>query len=185
MSTLTEIKKGQVIKYNNAPHLIVAAQFLRMQQRKPVVRTKMKNVKTGQTVEYSFKQGEKIEYADIGRQKATYLYREGENLWFMDSENYDQVAVNKNIVGEAAKFLKESQAVDLTIFEESIIGVELPPKVVLKVASAPEGVKGDTATNAFKPATLETGVVINVPLFINEGDSIRVNTESGEYVERA
>ncbi len=185
MSTLTEIKKGLVIKYNNAPHLIVDAQFLRMQQRKPVVRTKMKNVKTGQTVEYSFKQGEKVEFADIGRKKATYLYSEGDNLWFMDSESYDQVAVNKDVLGEGAKFLKESQEVDLIIFEENIIGVELPPKVVLKVIAAPLGVKGDTATNASKPVTLETNATMNVPLFINEGDLIRVNTETGAYVERA
>lgn len=183
MSTLTDIKKGIVLKFNNEPYLVQEAKFLRMQQRKPVMQTKMKNIKTGTVVEYSFKQGENVELADMSRKKANFLYKEKDKYVFMDTD-YEQIYLSKDLIGEAVKLLKETQEVDLILYEDSIIGIKLPPKVDLKVMQAPPGVKGDTATGGKKPATIETGVIINVPLFINEGEVIRVNTESGEYVER-
>jgi len=183
MSTLTDIKKGIVLKFNNEPYLVQEAKFLRMQQRKPVMQTKMKNIKTGTVVEYSFKQGENVELADMSRKKANFLYKEKDKYVFMDTD-YEQIYLSKDLIGEAVKLLKETQEVDLILYEDSIISIKLPPKVDLKVMQAPPGVKGDTATGGKKPATIETGVIINVPLFINEGEVIRVNTESGEYVER-
>jgi elongation factor P len=184
MSSLTEIKKGSVIKYNNDPYVVVEARFSRMQQRKPVMQTKMRNLKTAQVMEYSFKQGEKIEFADVSRKKVAYLYKDKDQLYFMDQSSYEQFGVNANLIGDAVKFLKDSQEVDLIFFEDNLIGVELPPKVNLKVTQAPPGVKGDTATGAFKQITLETSAIISAPLFISEGEIVRVNTETGEYVER-
>lgn len=183
MSTLTDIKKGVILKFNGEPCLVQEANFLRMQQRKPVMQTKMKNIKTGQVVEYSFKQGESAELADMSRKKASFLYKEKDSYVFMDAD-YEQISLAEDLIGDSVKFLKETQEVDLILYEDSIIGVKLPPKVELKVVQAPPGVKGDTATGGKKPVTLETGAVINVPLFINEAEVIRVNTETGEYVER-
>lgn len=184
MSNLTEIKKGTIIKFNKEPFLVQEAKFLRMQQRKPVMQTKMKNIKTGQIVEYSFKQGESVEEADMSRKKANFLYKEKDKYYFMDTAEYEQICLGEDLVGEVKKFLKETQEVDLVLYEDSIIGVKLPPKVDLKVTQTPPGVKGDTATGGKKAAVLETGAVVNVPLFINEGEIIRVNTDTGEYVER-
>lgn len=184
MSSLTDIKKGLIIKYNGDPYVVMDAKFLRMQQRKPVMQTKLKNIKTGQVVEYSFKQGESAEEADVTRRKADFLYKEKENYCFMEQENYEQYYLSAEMVGEGAKFLKDGQSVNLVFYEDAVIGVELPPKVVLKVVSAPPGVKGNTATGGYKAVTLETGTVINAPLFLEEGSLVRVNTETGEYVER-
>jgi elongation factor P len=184
MSSLTDIKKGLIIKYNGDPFVVMDAKFLRMQQRKPVMQTKLKNIKTGQVVEYSFKQGENAEEADVARRKASFLYKEKENFCFMEQENYEQHYLSAEMVGDSAKFLKDSQEVNLVFYEDNIIGVELPPKVVLKVISAPPGVKGNTATGGYKSVILETGAVINAPLFLEEGALVRVNTETGEYVER-
>jgi len=183
MSTLTDIKKGIILKFNNEPCVVQEAKFLRMQQRKPVMQTKMKNIKTGQVIEYSFKQGEPVELADMSRRKANFLYKEKDKYCFMDAD-YEQIYLAEDLIGAAKKFLKETQEMDLILYEDSIIGVKLPPKVDLKIIQAPPGVKGDTATGGKKAAVLETGATINVPLFINEGEIIRVNTETEEYVER-
>lgn len=184
MSSLTDIKKGLIIKYNNAPFIVMDAKFLRMQQRKPVMQTKLKNIKTAQVVEYSFKQGESVEVADVSRSKANFLYKEKEKFCFMEQENYEQYYLSQDIIGESFKFLKDSQEVNLVFYEGDVIGVELPPKVDLKVISAPPGVKGDTATGATKQITLETSAVVNAPLFVHEGDTVKINTDTGEYVER-
>lgn len=185
MSALTDIKKGIVIKYNSAPFVVMEANFCRMQQRKPVMQTKLKNIKTGQVVEYSFKQGEKVEMADITRRKVNYLYREGHKYFFMSEDDFDQFFIEKENLESKENFLTDSLAVNILYFEEEMIGVELPPKVDLKVIETPEGVKGNSAGNVTKTAELETGYKLSVPMFVNEGDVIRVNTETGEYVERA
>jgi elongation factor P len=184
MSSLTEIKRGCLLKYNDKPHLVVDARFLRMQQRKPVMQTKLKNLITGQTVEYNFKQGEKIEHVEVAHVKVSYLYKEKDKYFFMDQGNYEQYELDTSIVGDKANYFKDSLEVDLVFYEGAVIDLQLPPKVELRVTQAPPGVKGDTAQGGFKPITLETGLVINAPLFINEGDLIRVNTETNDYVER-
>lgn len=184
MSSLTEIKRGCLVKYNDKPHLVVDAKFLRMQQRKPVMQTKLKNLLTGQTVEYNFKQGENIEHVEVSRVKTSYLYQEKDNYVFMDQTNYEQYELSPAVVGDKANYLKDSLEVTLIFYEGQVIDLQLPPKVELKVTEAPPGVKGNTAQGGSKPITLETGLVINAPLFINEGDIIRINTETNEYVER-
>lgn len=185
LGTLNDIKIGMTIIYNGEPHRVMIANFVRMQQRKPVMQTKLKNLITGKMVEYSFKQGERVETGDVDRQKSSFLYVAGDEYVFMNNENYEQVSLSKEQVGEAANFLKEGLEVSLISFDNRIINLELPVKLEFKVISAPEGMKGDTAQGRVtKMAEIETGAKIVVPLFVKEGDTIRVNTESGEYVER-
>lgn len=187
MSTLdfSELKKGVVMVYNNQPHEIMLASFVRMQQRKPVMQMKMRNLLTGKVVEYSAKSGESFERADITRQKVQFLYADHEGAHFMNNETFETVDIGKELSDDKVCYLKEGTEVHLIYFDDKPISVELPIKVDLKVKSTPPGIKGDTATGGSKPATLETGLTVNVPLFINEGDKIRVNTDTGQYVERA
>lgn len=180
----SDLKKGIVILWNGQPHEIIWSQFMRMQQRKPVMQVKMRNLVTGKVVEYSFKSGERIEAVDITKRQAQYLYSDREGAHFMDQETFETIVVPKNLSDDKKGYLKEGKIVTLEFFESNPISVEVPIKVELKVISTPPGIRGDTATSGSKPATLETGLVINVPLFVKEGNVIRVNTETGEYVER-
>jgi elongation factor P len=182
---LTDLKKGVLVLYNNQPHEILWSQFVRMQQRKPVMQTKMRNLITGRVVEYSFKSGERVEEAEVTKQSAQYLYADNDGAHFMNNETFETVNLPKTLSDDKIGYLKEGQTVTLRYFNGAPISVELPVKVDLKVINTPPGIKGDTSSGGNKPATLETGLTINVPLFIKEGDIVRVNTESGEYVERA
>lgn len=184
MSNLTDIKKGLIIKWNGDPYVVTEAQFLRMQQRKPVMQTRMRNLKNGKMMEYNFKQGETIEEANTEKKKASYLYRDGDKYYFMDETDYEQFFVAQALLGDKIYFLKESLLVNILFFDDAIIGVELPPKVELKVIEAPDGVRGDTASNTTKTVELETGYKLNVPLFIKQDEVVRINTDTGEYVER-
>lgn len=176
---------GQIIKYNNEPYQIIWSNFMRTAQRKPVIQTKMRNLITGKVMEYSFKYGEKVDGADLIKLKAQFLYTDDEGAHFMNPENYETFLVSKDLIGNQAGFLKEGTETLVMMFEEKPIGLELPIKISLKVIETSPGVRGDTATGGFKPAKLETGISVNVPLFIKEGDIVRVNTTSGDYVERA
>jgi elongation factor P len=149
------------------------------------VRTKLKSLRTGRVLEKTFRSGEKVPEADIEERKMQYLYLDGDSLVFMDSETYDQISISEEQVGEARKFLKENTDVDIMFFKGVPINVELPNFIVVDVAQTDPGLKGDTASNVTKPATLETGAVVQVPLFVKEGESIRIDTRTGEYVERA
>ena len=182
---LTELKKGVLVLYNNQPHEILWSQFVRMQQRKPVMQTKMRNLMTGRVVEYSFKSGERAEEATVTKQAAQYLYNDDTGAHFMNNETFETVDLPKEISADKIGYLKEGQVITLRYFDGKPISIELPIKVELKVTSTPPGLKGDTATGGNKPATLETGLVVQVPLFIKENDVVRINTDSGEYVERA
>lgn len=182
---LTDLKKGVLVLYNDQPHEILWSQFVRMQQRKPVMQTKMRNLITGRVVEYSFKSGERAEEAEVTKQAAQYLYADAAGAHFMNNETFETVDLPKSLSEDKVGYLKEGETVTLRYFEGAPISIDLPVKVELKVVSTPPGVKGDTSAGGNKPATLETGLVVNVPLFIKEGDSVRVNTDSGEYVERA
>lgn len=157
---------------------------MRMQQRKPVMQVKMRNLITGKVVEYSFKSGERIEEAEITKQQAQFLYADQESAHFMTAKTYETIVLPPELSQAKVGFLKEGEEVDLQFFAGQPINIELPIKVNLKVISTPPGIRGDTATGGTKPATLETGLIINVPLFIKEGDMVRINTETGEYVER-
>lgn len=185
LSSLNDIKKGVVIVYQGEPCIVVEASFMRMQQRKPVMQTKLKSLRTGKVIEYSYKPGETVEEADIARKKASFLYVQDRQFYFMDQESYDQFFVNESEVGDGKKFLKEGQELEVLLYNDAFISVQLPKKIDLKVLEAGSAVKGDTVSgNVTKEVTLETGATIRAPLFVKEGDVVRINTDTGEYVER-
>jgi len=148
------------------------------------VRTKLKNVQTGAVIDRTFRSGDKVEEVRLEKRQMQYLYAEGDIYHFMDAETYEQLGIPAGTVGEAAHFLKENETAYVLIALEKPIGVELPKFVELAVVHTEPGVKGDTATGAVKPATLETGAVVNVPLFVNQGDVLKIDTRTGDYVER-
>jgi elongation factor P len=157
----------------------------RKQMRKPVNQTKLKNLITGKVVEHAFHQAETIDEADIEEKDMEFIYARKGECWFSDPENKsNRVSVSEELVGETLHFLKQGATVQALIFDEKVIGVVPPIKVDLKVTEAPPSTKGNTAQGGSKQVTLETGATINVPLFVNEGDIVRINTETGEYVER-
>ena len=185
LSSLNDIKKGIVLNYQGEPCIVMDASFMRMQQRKPVMQTKLKNLRSGKVIEYSFKPGERVEEADITRKKAAFLYAQDSQCYFMDQETYDQFFINASEIGEGKNFLKEGQEVEVLRFDEIPISIQLPKKIDLRVTEADAAVKGDTASgNVTKEVTLETGATIRAPLFVKEGDLIRINTDTGEYAER-
>jgi len=185
LGSLNDIKQGQTIIYNGEPYKVMIAKFVRMQQRKPVMQTKLKNLINGKVLEYNFKPGEKVETGSLGYKKVNFLYAAGPEYVFMDNENYEQVSFTKEQLGEQINFLKEGPEIKLVIFNDQAINIELPAKMDFKVTSAPEGIKGDTAQGRVtKTAEIETGFEVAVPLFVKIGDVIKVNTETGDYVER-
>ena len=185
MSTLTDIKTGMIVKVQNDPYLVTWHQFNRKQQRKPVMRTKLKNLINGAVLEKTFLAGESFEFAEVERKRCQYLYKDNEGAVFMDNETFDQFTLPLDQVESTLPYLKDDTEVYVMFYEEKPIGVQPPIKVALKVTETTPGVKGDTATGGTKQATLETGVVVTVPLFIEEGEEILINTETGEYVSRS
>lgn len=167
------------------PFLITRAQFSKKARQGGTMKTVMKNLITGSNVQKTFNGNAKLEPADLERARCQYLYDDGNHGVFMHKETYDQFEISKELIGDKIVYLLEGGDADVLLFQGNPIGVDVPPKVVLKVVETPPGVKGDTAQGGSKPAKLETGLTINVPLFINEGDKIRINTEEGSYVERA
>ncbi|MFZ5364740.1 MAG: elongation factor P [Patescibacteria group bacterium] len=184
IDSLHGIKIGTTLNYEGEPYVVVSANFMRCQQRKPVMQTKMKNLINGKVIEYNFKPGEKIETADLARNSANYLYSDGDESYFMDNETFEQFSLGKEIVGAMTNYLMDGQDVDVLKFEGKPVSIDLPKKVDLKVTEAPPGIKGDSSQGATKQITVETGLQLQAPLFIKEGDVIRINTETGEYVER-
>jgi elongation factor P len=182
---ISDIKLGAIILYNGEPCQIIWSNRMRTAQRKPVMQTKLRNIISGKVMEYSFKFGEKIEEADVTREKASFLYEDAEGAHFMNSETFETVDLSKETMGEQTKYLKEGFEVQIVRFNNRPVSVELPIKVELKVTEAPPDVKGNSGGGVTKPVTLETGLVVDTPMFIHEGDVIRVDTRTGEYVERA
>ncbi len=186
MLEYNEILKGKVILYNDAPYEVLDAHVFRKQQRKPVNQTKLRNIITGKVTEQAFHVSEKAEEADLSTKGVKYLYANRGERWFCAENNpSDRFTLPEDMIGTPAQFLKANGIVEALVFEEKIIGVKLPIKMDLKVVDAPPAVKGNTAQGGSKQVTLETGATIDAPLFINEGDVVRINTETGEYVERA
>ncbi|XOU94085.1 MAG: elongation factor P [Candidatus Kerfeldbacteria bacterium] len=180
------LRAGVYITLDGDPFVIVKHDFIKMGRGKGVMRITAKNLKTGQTLEKSFKGSEKAEEADISRSKANYLYQEGDNYYFMDGVSFDQFFVTEKQLGEKKKFLIENLEVDVLNFNSSPIGVEIPTKIKYEIKLAPPGVRGDTAQGSVtKKATLETDLVIDVPLFIEQGEKVIVNTNTGKYVGKA
>lgn len=184
MANLTELKQGRIVKLKGDPYLITWSEFKRKEAQKPVMKTKLKNIKTGAALDKTFLAGENFEFAEVRNQKVQYLYKTEGEAHFMNEETYEQFEIPLNTIEAAVPYLLDGTSIDGVFYEGNMISIQLPPKMVFKVVETMPGVKGDTASGGSKPATLETGLVVKVPLFINEGDQVRVNTDSGEYVER-
>ena len=180
-----EITLKKVILHEGEPCLVVATHVFRKQQRKPVNITKLKGLKSGRSLEVTFHQNETVEEADLENRSVTYIYRKGSEYWFhMTGKPGDRFALTEDLVGDQGKFMKERMEIPAMVFDDEVIGLKFPIKMELKVKEAMEAVKGNTSSGALKEVTLETGARIMVPMFINEGDLISINTESAEYSER-
>lgn len=185
MLGITNLKTNTKIELDGQPYVVLDYQHAKMGRGGAVVRTKLKNLKTGATLAKTFQGNDKIQPARLQTRTGQYLFSDGGRATFMDTSSYEQFAIADSIVGEAAKFLKEGLEVSLLDFNGEVIAVELPIKVAYTVTETDPGLKGDTATGGTKPATLESGAVVTVPLFVQIGDSIKVDTRTGTYVERA
>jgi len=186
MLSINELRTGTYFVFRGDPYVVIKHGFVKMGRGQGIMRATIRNLKTSQVLEESFKGQEKIEEADIRRSKASYLYQEGNNYNFMDSENYDQFFVTAEQLDDKKQFLIENLVVDVINFNEMPINIELPKKIKLKVKLAPPGVKGDTAQgSATKKVTLENDLTVDVPLFIKQDETIEVNTETGKYVGKA
>lgn len=183
-ATTADFRNGMVIRYNNDLYIITEFHHVSPGNWRAFVRTNLKNLRTGRVIEQRFRAGEEIEEVRVEHQNWQFLYVDGDDYVFMNTETYDQQPIPKEMIGDAVKFLKEGDSVEALVDGDTIIAVEPPTFVDLEVVSAEPGVRGDTATNVTKPATLETGAVVNVPLFVNPGDKIRIDTRTGQYVSR-
>jgi elongation factor P len=184
MASTADFRNGLIIKFKNDLYSIAEFQHVKPGKGGAFVRSVLKNLKTGRVLENTFRAGEKVETVRIERKKFQYLYRDTGYLVCMDNENFEQMNIPVELFGEGVSYLKESEEVEIIFNGSEIISVEIPVFVYLKVTETEPGFKGDTASGALKPAALETGIKINVPLFIEPGDVLKVDTRTGEYVER-
>lgn len=184
MLSLNEIKLGKVLKMNNEPYIVIRADHHKMGRGGAVLKTKLKNLISSNVMEHTFQGNDKATEADVEKKQANFLYRDETFAYFMDNESFEQFSLPLDQLGGQEKFLKEDTEVEVLYFQNNPVAVKLPIKMTLKVTSAPPGVRGNSAGNVMKTVELETGATIQVPMFINQGDLVRVNTELGEYVER-
>ena len=184
MSTTADIKNGAVINFKNSRMKIVEFQHVKPGKGPAFVRTKLKDIQSGKIIEHTFNSGAKLEFIRVTSRKFQYLFRDGDSFVFMDNNTYDQVQVDKALIDNGHYYIKEGDTIEISFDDEEIISLLLPAKTTLKVVQTDPGHKGNTATNALKPATLETGLEVQVPLFINEGDFIKIDTKDGSYSER-
>lgn len=180
-----EILPKTVIVYNNEPYEVLSSHIFRMQQRKPVNQTKLRHLVSGKVLEISFHQSETVPEADIGRMQATYLYTNRGESWFAEEGNpKNRFSFPEDAVHDQVMWLKQNSPIEVLLYNEKPVSIKIPIKMDLTVAEAPPAVKGDTATGGDKKVVLESGAVVSTPLFINVGDILRINTDTGEYVER-
>jgi elongation factor P len=184
MPSTSDFRPGLVIRYNNELWTVVEFQHVNPGNWRAFVRTRLKNLKSGKVIENRFRAGEAIEIIRIERKEFQFLYRDGSGCVFMDKDTYDQLSVQEEAIGEGAQFLKDGESVDILFNGNDITGIELPITVELSIVETVPGVKGDSANPGNKPARVETGATVNVPLFINEGDTVKIDTRTGEYIER-
>ena len=184
MATTADIRTGLVIEHKGNRMRIVSFLHVKPGKGGAFVRTKLKNIITGQVIDETFRSGEKIIPIRIETQKMQYLYSQDNSHVFMNTKNYDQIEISNKIISDEIKFIKEGLNVDVDFIKEEVIGINPPLFVNLKVIKSDPGIKGNTATGATKPATLETGFTLNVPLFINENDILKIDSRTGEYIER-
>jgi elongation factor P len=179
-----DLKNGMTLQLDNGLFTVVEFQHVKPGKGGACVRTKLKNVRTGSVLERTFNAGVRVEQAIVDKRDMQFLYRDGDDYVFMDNTSYDQVQVPQSSLGEATDYLVEQMTANLATFEGEIVQVEIAPSVELAIADTEPGVQGDRVSGARKPATLQTGLVIQVPLFVNVGDRVRVDTRTGEYVTR-
>ncbi|HEV2370380.1 MAG TPA: elongation factor P [Acidimicrobiales bacterium] len=180
-----DLKNGMTLDLPDGLFAVVEFQHVKPGKGGAFVRTKLKNVRTGAVLERTYRADEKIPQAIIDKREMQFLYRDGEQFVFMDNTSYDQMNVDDSALGNAARFLKEGDSAVLQMYGIEIVGVDLPAAVDLSVTETEPGVQGDRVSGARKPATLETGLVVQVPLFVNTGDRVKVDTRTGEYITRA
>lgn len=184
MYSTTEFKRGLKIELDGVPFVIVDFQHVKPGKGGAFVRTKLKNLLTGRVLDQTFRSGERVKRPDLMEREMQYLYGEGDRLCMMDNETFEQIMLSAEQVGDGRLFLTENLNVKVLFFNQQPVAVEVPNFVELTVAQTDPGLRGDTATGGSKPATLESGAVIQVPLFINEGDRVKVDTRTGSYIER-
>jgi len=184
MLNISEVKVGTKIEIDNEPYEVVKRDHSKIGRQGAVLRTKMRNLRTGNVVSKTFQGSDTLTEADLSKTKAQYLYKEGKTYYFMDKSSYNQFSLEENQLGHLVNFLKEETPIDVLNFKDNPINIDMPIKVDLKVTEAPPAVKGNTADGGSKQVKVETGYTINVPLFIKEGDIIKINTREGVYVER-
>ncbi len=184
MADTSDFRNGLIIKFRNELYTLVEFQHVKPGKGGAFVRTTLKNLKTGRVLENTFRSGESIDIVRVERKKYQYLYREGDFLVCMDNETYEQINIPREYFGDGVDYLKESEEIEILFNRDDIITVEIPIFVNLKVIETEPGFRGDTATGANKPARLETGASVNVPLFINVDDVLKIDTRTGGYVER-
>jgi elongation factor P len=181
----TDLTKGVLFIMDGAPYEVLETHFLRMQQRKAVVQTRIRNLITGKLLDRNFQASDNFEEAEIAKQSAMFIYMSKGEYWFHEEGNpKNRFSLSVELVGDQGQFLKPNTKVQTMIFEEKVIKVEIPVKMDFQVTEAPPSIKGNTAQGGTKSVTIEGGAKVNVPLFINEGETIRINTQTGQYVER-
>ncbi len=183
--SVNELKPKTLFIFEGQPWVILEAHHLKMQQRRPVVQTRMRNLLNGKIVERNFAQSDVFEEADIKREEVKFLYSYKDEYWFCHKDDpAKRFLLDEKILGDATKYLKNNLIVGAILFNDQIINIELPVKMDFKVVEAPPAIRGDTAQGGVKQVVIETGATVNTPLFVEEGDTIRINTETGQYVER-
>ncbi len=180
----SKFRNGLKIELDGEPFTITYFQHVKPGKGGAFVRTKVRNLRTGRVLDRTFRSGERVDEADVEDKRMQYLYLDGDQLVFMDKESYDQIPFTREQVGDSIRYLKESLEVDVLFWRGKPINIELPAFVEVKITQCEPGIKGDTASGSTKPATVETGAVVQVPLFVKQGEVIRVDTRSGDYVER-
>lgn len=184
MYSLGELRVGHTIVIDGEPYLVTYCQHSKQARGAGVLKTTLKNLKTGSTIPRSFQGNEKLAPADVGYFKAQYLYQSGDEFEFMKMDTYEQFTISAEMIGDDAPLLKEGEEVDVQHFEEQPFRVQFPPSMQFTVTETPPGVKGDTAQGGTKPATLDNGLVVSVPLYVNEGDTVQINTDTKEFQKR-
>lgn len=185
MISTNDLKNGITIEADGAIYVVMDTQHVKPGKGAAIVKAKLKNLRTGAIFEKTFNAGVKVATARIEKQLMQYLYTMGDTYYFMNMENYEQLELDKSVVGEQSKFLKENLEVYITTYEGEVLGMDLPDKVELKITHTEAAVKGNTTNNALKDAECETGLMLRVPLFIDEGEMVLVSTADGKYVSRA
>ena len=185
MATALDFRVGMIIVFNGDLYVVEDYKHRTPGNKRGFVQTKLRNLQSGRSTEHKFSSSDKIEVARVERRPAQFLYRDSDTYYFMDQDNHDQFHLDQSMMADKEKFLNEGDTVEVETYQNTIVGCQLPLSVELKVVETVPGVKGDTATGGTKPATLETGAVVHVPLFINENDVIKVDTRTGAYIERA